>query len=224
MINSGAIAKLYTEEFEQMLSGKFHNLKVKSKLGRTYKMGDSTIAIYFSPQDRAITTQIIPLVNSAKKYICMPTFLITHEKLADALISAHKRGVDVRMIVDATNASSARSAVKRLRAEGVGVKVENYAGKLHSKSIIIDNKYVVTGSMNFSNSGENKNDENVIIIEDARLAIFYRDFFEYLWKKIPDKYLKQNVRAEGKDSIGSCEDGVDNNFDGKTDKADSACF
>ena len=94
---------------------------------------------------------------------------------------------------------------------------------MHSKSIIIDNKYIVTGSMNLSNSGEKKNDENTLIIEDKRLAEFYRDFFLYLWKKIPDKYLNQNVRAEGKDSIGSCTDGIDNNFDGKIDSADAAC-
>ena len=77
--------------------------------------------------------------------------------------------------------------------------------------------------MNFSNSGEKKNDENTLIIEDNRLAGFYRDFFLYLWKKIPDKYLKQNVRAEGKDSIGSCSDGIDNNFDGLIDSHDAAC-
>ena len=52
--------------------------------------------------------------------------------------------------------------------------------------------------MNFSNSGENKNDENVLIVEDERLARHYKGFFEYLWKKIPDKYLKQGVRAKHK--------------------------
>ena len=116
-----------------------------------------------------------------------------------------------------------RSKVKFLRDNGVQVKIENYAGKVHSKSIIIDDKYVIAGSMNFTNSGENKNDENVLIIENQRFAHYYKEFFEYLWIKIPDKYLLHNVSAEGKFSIGSCSDGIDNDYDGKIDMADEAC-
>ena len=77
--------------------------------------------------------------------------------------------------------------------------------------------------MNFTNSGENKNDENVLIVEDMQLSKFYKGFFEYLWKKIPERYLQHSVRAEGKYSIGSCSDGIDNNFDGKIDKDDVGC-
>ena len=223
VIKSKEIAGLYTEEFNQMLAGKFHTAKVKSSLPRSYILGRSKVSVYFSPQDRVITSRIIQLVNNSKKYVYVPAFLITHEGLSQALINAKKRGVDVRLIIDATNSSSRRSSVSLLRNVGIPVKVENYAGKMHSKSIIIDDKYIITGSMNFSNSGEKKNDENTLIIEDNRLAGFYRDFFLYLWKKIPDKYLKQNVRAEGKDSIGSCSDGIDNNFDGLIDSHDAAC-
>ena len=40
---------------------------------------------------------------------------------------------------------------------------------------------------------------------------------------IPDKYLKHNPKAESKESIGSCTDGVDNNFSGKIDKQEESC-
>ena len=36
--------------------------------------------------------------------------------------------------------------------------------------------------MNFSNSGENKNDENVLIIQDYKFANYYKNFFLYLLK------------------------------------------
>ena len=222
-INSAEIAKIYKEEFEQMLSGKFHNSKstVNHKTVILYK---TKVTPLFSPKDKIIINNVIPLINNAKQYIYIPAFIITHDELASTLINAKKRGVDVRLIIDATNTYASRSKVKLLRESGIPVKVENYAGKLHSKSIIIDDRYIIAGSMNFSKSGENKNDENVLIIEDERLAGYYRGFFEYLWKKIPDKYLKQGVRAEGKYSIGSCSDGIDNNFDGKIDKDDASCI
>ncbi len=221
-INSAKLAEMYEEEFMQMLSGKFHNEKSNIP-HKTIIIGQTKITPLFSPKDKIITNNIIPLVNNAKKYIYIPAFLITHDELASSLINAKKRGVDVKLIIDATNTYSSRSKVKLLRTAGLPLKIENYAGKIHSKSIIIDDRYVIAGSMNFSKSGENKNDENVLVIEDTKLAIHYRGFFEYLWKKIPDKYLKQGVRAEGKFSIGSCTDGIDNNFDGKIDRYDAGC-
>ncbi len=221
-INSIEAAKIYQEEFIQMLDGKFHD--AKSKINhKTIILGTTKITPFFSPKDKTITTNIIPIINNAKDYIYIPAFIITHDNLSNALIAAANRGVSVKLIIDATSPSMSRSKVKLLRAAGIPIKVENYAGKVHSKSIIIDDKYIITGSMNFSNSGENKNDENCLIIEDERLAKYYKGFFEYLWQKIPDKYLKINPHPEGPSSIGSCSDGVDNNFDGKIDAEDLNC-
>lgn len=222
-INSSEIAAIFEEEFQQMLSGKFHTYKSTVK-HKTVSLNETKITPLFSPKDKIITNKIIPLINSAKKYIYIPAFIITHEELSTALINAKNRSVDVKIIVDATSTASSRSKVKTLRSANIPLKVENYAGKVHSKTILIDDKFIISGSMNFSKSGENKNDENCLIIEDERLTKYYRGFFEYLWSKIPDKYLKQNVSAEGKNSIGSCSDGIDNDYDGKIDMADEGCF
>lgn len=221
-IKSGEIAQIYKQEFEQMLNGKFHNNKSKVK-SKTIQIADAKVTPHFSPRDKVITNNVVPLIDQAKHYIFVPAFIITHDELSNALISAHKRNVTVKIIVDATNSTQPRSKVKTLRQAGIPVKIENYAGKIHSKSIIIDDKYLIAGSMNFSKSGENKNDENCLIIESERLSRHYREFFEYLWNKIPDKYLNQYVNAEGKDSIGSCSDGIDNDYDGKIDMQDEAC-
>lgn len=222
-INSVEIASLYKKEFEQMLNGKFHNNKSKNNI-KNVNLGKTKISVYFSPKDQTISTAVIPLVNSAKKYIYIPAFVFTHDELTQALISAKNRGIDVKIIADAVNTTTKRSKVKVLRSANIPVKIENYAGKLHSKSIIIDDKYIISGSMNFSYSGENKNDENCLIIEDSTLAKYYREFFEYIWQRIADKYLNQYVRAESKDSIGSCSDGIDNNYDGKIDMQDAGCI
>lgn len=222
LINSKEIAQIYQEEFTQMLNGKFHNQK-NPVTHKTINLGSSTITPLFSPKDKIITKSIIPLIDSSKKYIYIPAFLLTHDELSASLVKAKNRGVDVKLIIDATNPVNSRSKVKYLRQANIPVKVENYAGKLHSKSIIIDDKYIISGSMNFSNSGENKNDENCLIIIDTRLARYYRGFFEYLWAKIPDKYSKINPNPESKNSIGSCTDGIDNDFDGKIDTQDTGC-
>lgn len=223
LICSKQIAEIYTKEFEQMYNSKFHNLKSKIDNKENIKLGNSIISIYYSPTDEIIKQVFIPLINRAKQYIYIPTFLITDYNLANALISAKSRGVDIKVIVDATNAKNNYSKHKYLREHGITVKTENYAGKLHSKSMIIDDYITVIGSMNFSRSGETKNDENVLVIKDSGLTKFYKAFFKYLWGRIDDFWLTHDVSAEGKYSIGSCTDGIDNDYDGKTDMADEGC-
>ena len=110
-----------------------------------------------------------------------------------------------------------------MRANGVPVKIENYAGKMHSKTMIADDKYSIIGSMNFSKSGETKNDENTIVLENAEAAKYLKRFFLYQWDRIPDKWLNGYPRAEGWESIGSCTDGIDNDYDGLTDALDTGC-
>ena len=222
IIKSEKVSKLYKDEFEQMYQGKFHTSKVKTSDNK-FAIGATVLSVHFSPQDNVIKSQVIPLINKSETSIYMPTFLITHRELTSALISAKKRGVKIKVIIDAANASNKYSKHQQLRDNGIEVKVENYAGKMHSKTIIIDEKYVIMGSMNFSRSGEEKNDENTVILDNPQIAKFLIKQFNLIWEKIPNKYLKYNVPAESRDSIGSCYDGVDNNFDGKIDGLDKNC-
>lgn len=218
VINSPKIAKYYTDEFNQMYSGKFHN----NKKAVGDKISDN-IQVFFSPQDKSITNGVLPIIKQAKNYIYIPSFVITEKRVTTELINAKKRGVDVRVIADALNASTQHSKHKELRTAGIPVKAENYAGKMHSKTMIVDDEYLIIGSMNFSNNGENRNDENMILLHNSNVAKFYKKFFLYQWDRIPNKWLKYTPRAEGSDSIGSCSDGIDNNYDGKIDMEDEAC-
>ena len=223
IIKSDLIADIYTKEFEQMYSGKFHTLKSKVTPDSDIIIGNSSVNVYFSPQDKQITRALVPLIRNSKHYIYVPAFVITHRLFKNELIAAKKRGIDVKIILDATSINKLHSATKELKSSDIPVKIENFAGKVHSKTLIIDDEYIVTGSTNFSSSGENKNDENMLIIKNNKLATMYRDYFMYLWTKIPDKYLKINPSAESKESDGSCHDGIDNDYDGKIDNDDEGC-
>ena len=222
LITSAKIAEIYKTEFEQMYKGKFHIYKEKTS-DNINLLGDSKIAVYFSPQDKIITNRIIKLIDSAKTYIYVPVFVVTHKDFNSALIRAKNRGVDVKIIVDATSAGQKYSSVKFLRENKILVKAENRAGKMHMKSIIIDDKYTIIGSMNFTKSGERYNDENVLIIENPKLAQAFKKEFLHFWQQIPDKWLYKNPGAESFNSINSCYDGVDNDFDEKVDMADDSC-
>lgn len=219
IIKSQDVARIFQNEFEQMYLGNFHN--DKKSIPQINK--PKNIEICFSPQDKSYEKSIFPLIRNAKRYIYIPIFVLSEKRLVQELINVNNKGVDVKIITDALNASAKYSKIKQLRDAGILVKTENYAGKMHSKTMIIDDEYLIIGSMNFSNSGENKNDENLVILKNKEAAEFYKSYFLYHWNKIPNKWLKYNPLAESKDSIGSCTDGIDNNYDGKIDKDDIRC-
>ncbi len=224
LINSEAVANAYKKDFEQMYNGVFHKNKISSKCGFIQINPSIKIKPLFSPQDNIINSEIIPLIRNAEKYIYMPVFFITNKKIEEALIQAHNNNVEIKIINDATNAHTKYSVHKNLRKNGIKVKTENYAGKMHSKVIIIDDKYTIIGSMNFTRSGNYKNDENVLSIESDKIAKFMKSTFMHVWNKIPEKYENYDPKAESKESIGSCFDGIDNDFDEKIDFQDEGCF
>jgi len=222
VISSEDIANLYEEEFEQMINGYFHNSKQKLNLKRIFSVDETQIEVFFSPKDRT-ASRISELIKQAKEYIYIPTFLITQNDITKELINAHNKGVDIRIVMDANSTSTLHTKYNNLRNTGIKLKFENYAGKMHTKTMIIDDKYLIMGSMNFSHSGNKYNDENTLIIYNPIIANAYKEYFKYLWTIIPDKYLKFNPPAESKESIGSCTDGVDNNFNGKIDLEEKLC-
>jgi len=113
---------------------------------------------------------------------------------------------------------------KILRENGIKVKIENFGGKMHAKSIIIDDKYFISGSMNLTKAGNIRNDENTIIIHNEELTIKYKKYFLKLWNMIPNKYLYYDPNPESFESGNSCFDGIDNDFDRTIDSKDKMCL
>ncbi len=225
LIKSKEVANLYKQEFNQMYDkDKFHLSKDVISNNENIKLNDNTsVSVYFSPQNKPITTSVIPLIDKAQKSIYTPIFYLTHQGVIDSLINAKKRGVDVYVIIDANSASNEFSKHHQLRKNNIKVKAENWGGKMHMKSAIIDERYLIIASMNWTKSAENRNDENTIIIDNENLAKEFKKEFFYLWDNIPNKWLRKDPKAESPDSIGSCFDGVDNNHDGLVDLDDPNC-
>ena len=226
LIESEFIASKYLIEFEQMFEdGKFHRAKKKLKKTKLQThINGQEVNIYFSPQGYAMYRGVIPLIKEAKDSIDISIFFLTHKNISRELVRASKRGVSIRVILDATAASNGYSKHNYLRDNGIPVKVENWGGKMHMKSAIIDKKHLIVGSMNWTGAGESKNDENTLIIKNFKDSPKYQIFYNLMWNSIPDKWLREDPMPESKDSSTSCYDGVDNNFDGRIDIKDPNCI
>ncbi len=129
------------------------------------------------------------LIGRATRRIDMTAYVLSDRRVIEALAAAARRGVKVRIYLDPEQNSGreARSDGKLgslLRAPGVEARVKSAAGDLmHLKSYAVDGRYLRSGSANFSFSGEQRQDNDIIIIESADAASAYVARFEEIWAR-----------------------------------------
>ena len=125
-----------------------------------------TLQAAFAPWDD-IEALVIDVIDRARTQVLVQAYLITNKKIATALIMAHQRGVDVRLLADAHQSRESATKVPMLAAAGIPIWLETRYQNAHNKVIVIDAATtaatVVTGSFNFTWAAQHKNAENILI-------------------------------------------------------------
>ena len=185
VIISENLAKIYQSEFNQMFEkDKFHTLKEVIDNKNNLIINDSSISVYFSPQDRVLTNAIIPIIKDAKSKIYISMFYLTNYWITCALVEANNRGVEIKIIVDSTLQKEPKSQIDELEKAGINIKTENWRGKMHQKSMVVDNFITVVASTNWTGASEYSNDENMLVIKGKEIAKVQEKEFLRLWKSI----------------------------------------
>jgi len=126
---------------------------------------------------------LIDLIGRANKSVHVMIYSFTLDELSEALIEAKNKGIDVKVVMEANNAFSKGSEYRKLLEAGVRVKLDRNPALMHHKVMIVDGEIVVTGSYNWSWSAENKNDENLVILDDPETASLYEEEFQRVWSQ-----------------------------------------
>lgn len=172
VIHSKYLALNYEDEFKELWNGKFGE-GGKVKYPAIY-LNNHEIENYFCPDDYC-SEKIIKEINKAEKSIYFMTFSFTSEKIADAILFNDKS--EIRGLFEKLGSGSQYSQYKRLKDFGLDVRLDKNPDTMHHKVFIIDNRTVITGSMNPTGSGDYKNDENILIIHDKNIAEKYLEEF-----------------------------------------------
>jgi len=116
------------------------------------------------------------------------------QQLIDELINAHKRGVDVEVVLDRNiDERTARrgklqtelksiEAYRRLKAAGVKVFYDDPSRYTHAKAVVIDGETVILGSTNWSNAALNRNIEVNVLVKSEELARSTTDYLRSIEK------------------------------------------
>jgi phosphatidylserine/phosphatidylglycerophosphate/cardiolipin synthase-like enzyme len=97
--------------------------------------------------------------------------------IRDAVIRAHKRGVNVRMVMESDNMDV--KEVTDLKDAGIVIHGDRHEGLMHNKFMVIDHSEVWTGSLNYTAGSAYKDNNNLVFIQSIPVAEDYtREFNE----------------------------------------------
>jgi phosphatidylserine/phosphatidylglycerophosphate/cardiolipin synthase-like enzyme len=132
----------------------------------------AAIAVCFSPEEDC-TAFAVDAIDRAETQILVNAYgLTTSSSTVEALIQARRRGVDVRIIADKTTPCERKSGVGPLAEAGVPIWIDRGVRIAHSKSMVIDGKVTLTGSMNWTGSAAH-NSENLNLVASPTVAAAY---------------------------------------------------
>lgn len=192
IVQDVALARAYRLEFNQMWGaeqGVFNASKAKFGPNKSvvnpsvFWIGEDNVRVeaYFSPQANA-ESKIISAINTAEKNIDLTLNLITRRTISDAMHQRFNEGLKVRGSIGIVTGTGSQFDYLSTWADVHHFSQEDF-GLLHHKYAIIDgestgqNSKVITGSHNWSSNANFNNDENILIIQNPRIANEYLQEF-----------------------------------------------
>ncbi len=158
---------------------------IKYYKGRSSTTPEGAWEVYFSEIDAigsaySLEKRLVERLSGATARVDAALYDLDAAPVADALIAAHKWGVQVRVVTETDNMDD--SEIGRLQEVGIPISDDEDASSLmHHKFIVIDERYVWTGSYNTTYNGAYRNNNNVILIDSVPMAYNFTQEFRELF-------------------------------------------
>jgi len=130
------------------------------------------------PDRGSCSDRVLALANSANSALWVAVFSFTHEAIAESLVAAAARGVDVAVVVETRQETP---VMPRLLEGGVRVREDGNGSSMHHKFVVVDGDVVATGSFNWTNNADYHNDENLVILHSEGAAKQFAAEFLRVW-------------------------------------------
>ena len=190
VLEDQSLARAYELEFEEMWGAEGmtpNTANAKFGADKTWNtpvdfvVGGSPVELYFSPSD-GTTAAIQAEIDAANANFEFALLTLTRDDLGDAIVELNQSFfVSPVGVIEQVNVTG--SEFDNLISNGVQAYHHDISGDCHHKYCIIDHSavesdpMVITGSHNWSSSAENVNDENTVIVHNARVANLYHQEF-----------------------------------------------
>ena len=161
-------------------------------LSAGYGMDGGWFELYFTNPESPLASQetggvdapLADAIDSARLTVDVAIYSLSLNSIRDALLRAHDRGVQVRMVMESDNLD--RADPQKLKDAGIPILGDRREGLMHDKFVVIDNSEVWLGSMNFTDSGGYTDNNNLMRIRSLKMAENYTKEFEEMF--VDDKF------------------------------------
>ncbi len=136
------------------------------------KADNADIAVCFAPEQNCAAFAVDAIDRAQREILVGAYNLTTGSGIAEALVAAKLRGVDVRVIADRTTPCERLGALSLLATAHVPVWIDNRARIAHAKTMVIDGAVVLAGSYNWTR-GAASNSEDLNLITSSTIAANY---------------------------------------------------
>ncbi len=135
---------------------------------------------FFSPGE-ACRNVIIRQIETATTRLHICVFTISDDSITKSLLSAHKKGVQIKLITDNDKSFDMGSDVEQLAKAGIAVKMDTTPNHMHHKFMLADQRTLITGSYNWTLSAARYNHENILVTREAGVIKSFTHQFDQLW-------------------------------------------
>lgn len=144
--------------------------------------------VYFTaPTDSSasvggIAAPLVDAINSVQSTLDIAAYEWNVPAITQAVINAHNRGVQVRMVVDReASLQDEESTIREAIDAGIPVVDDGRSGLMHNKFMIMDSTVVWTGSMNYTINDIYRNNNNVLVLRSRRAIEAYQAEFNEMF-------------------------------------------
>ncbi len=190
MVTSPQIAANFNAEFKRIFEQGILGPNPHEIPHKEVVVGGASIRTYFSPKGGAIGA-IAEELRKSKKSIKFMAFSMTDKNIRDIMTAKKTAGLKVEGIFDMCLSKNASIYWDLKKSNILSLRDGNQA-LMHHKTMIIDDETVVTGSFNFSNSAEQSNNENCLIIKSPTIAkLFNAEYSRLKYASYNNKNLPE---------------------------------
>lgn len=136
----------------------------------------TSYTLCFVPDGPSCERLLVDTINGTKRSLLIQAYSFTSAPIAQAVVKAHERGVDVRVILDKSQVSEKYTSATFLRNASIPLVIDSKPAIAHNKVMVFDQEAVFTGSFNFTRAAQNRNAENGMVIRgDSSVVKAYTD-------------------------------------------------
>jgi phosphatidylserine/phosphatidylglycerophosphate/cardiolipin synthase-like enzyme len=183
-LRSPQLAENYLVEFAEMFDDeRFGPGSPANTPYPSLSIEGTPVETFVSPDD-GTAQELIRLIQGAQESIYILAYSFTSDDIASAILSRARAGVEVVGVFDESQyQSNEGTEFDRMLENGLDIRLDGNSRSMHHKVIIIDEKIVITGSYNFSNNAETRNDENTLVIHNPQITARYTDEFNKVFQQ-----------------------------------------